>query len=317
MDANDEEHFEQMRASQVLLVASEQTNEQSAMKEEPSKAAVSAHSQRVAEMSVVAFVKVLGHLAESPVLATYRGHPGLQFRLGKKCRVHLGYGLHSGWAIEGAVGSEFKIDASYLSPTVSIAGHVERATQFYGVSLLVAQSVMDMCDKSLVEKCRLIDRCVITGSVEPMELYCVDLDYHSVKVSTKNTLGIIWNPRNRYKARQFLEAEKNAKLIGASDHLAKMFDTDPLLQTMRKRYTCEFFTLFNMGYQNYAQGEWQVSRRLLERTRIMLGTGMEDGPSAALLRYMEGFNFGAPKSWVGIRELDDKSHEGYALPKRF
>ena len=31
------------------------------------------------------------------------------------------FGLHLGWAIEGAIGSKFKIDASYLSPNVNIA----------------------------------------------------------------------------------------------------------------------------------------------------------------------------------------------------
>ena len=30
--------------------------------------------------------------------------------------VEMGFGLHIGWAIEGAIGSKFKIDASYLSP---------------------------------------------------------------------------------------------------------------------------------------------------------------------------------------------------------
>lgn len=29
-------------------------------------------------------------------------------------QVTLGFGLHCGWAIEGAIGSEYKIDASYL-----------------------------------------------------------------------------------------------------------------------------------------------------------------------------------------------------------
>jgi len=28
----------------------------------------------------------------------------------------MGYGLHHGWAIEGAIGSTKKIDVSYLSP---------------------------------------------------------------------------------------------------------------------------------------------------------------------------------------------------------
>ena len=34
--------------------------------------------------------------------------------------MYLGFGLHVGWAIEGAIGSNYKIDASYLSPNVNL-----------------------------------------------------------------------------------------------------------------------------------------------------------------------------------------------------
>lgn len=44
-------------------------------------------------------------------------------------RVKMGYGLHVGWAIEGAIGSEFKIDASYLSPNVNMASTLEGTTK--------------------------------------------------------------------------------------------------------------------------------------------------------------------------------------------
>ena len=37
----------------------------------------------------------------------------------------MGFGLHVGWAIEGAIGSEYKIDASYLSPNVNMASRLE------------------------------------------------------------------------------------------------------------------------------------------------------------------------------------------------
>ena len=36
-------------------------------------------------------------------------------------RAKMGFGLHYGWAIEGAIGSNLKIDASYLSPDVNMA----------------------------------------------------------------------------------------------------------------------------------------------------------------------------------------------------
>ena len=32
----------------------------------------------------------------------------------KDFHVHMGFGMHIGWAIEGAIGSKYKIDASYL-----------------------------------------------------------------------------------------------------------------------------------------------------------------------------------------------------------
>ena len=46
-----------------------------------------------------------------------------------KFKVYLGLGLHLGWAIEGAIGSEYKIDASYLSPNVNLASRLEYATK--------------------------------------------------------------------------------------------------------------------------------------------------------------------------------------------
>ena len=56
----------------------------------------------------------------------------------KNYSVKMGFGLHVGWAIEGAIGSDFKIDASYLSPNVNMASRLEGATKQYGVPLLIS-----------------------------------------------------------------------------------------------------------------------------------------------------------------------------------
>lgn len=63
----------------------------------------------------------------------YSNHPSLKM---KKWRFDLMYGLHIGWAIEGAIGSKHKIDASYLSPHVNIAARLEQATHQYGIDIL-------------------------------------------------------------------------------------------------------------------------------------------------------------------------------------
>ena len=41
----------------------------------------------------------------------------------------MGYGLHIGWAIEGAIGTLLKIDVSYLSSNVNMASTLEAATK--------------------------------------------------------------------------------------------------------------------------------------------------------------------------------------------
>jgi class 3 adenylate cyclase len=51
----------------------------------------------------------------------------------------MGFGLHAGWAIEGAVGSLQKVDATYLSPHVNMAARLETSSKQYGVPLLASQ----------------------------------------------------------------------------------------------------------------------------------------------------------------------------------
>jgi len=264
-------------------------------------------SKRFADMSVVALARILGAVHQSPTLAVYRGHPGLQQRLGSSCRVNLSFGLHYGWAIEGAVGSEFKIDASYLSPNVSIASSVEWATATYNVTILVTQVVIDLCNREIASKCRVIDKVMIKGSKIPLELYTIDLDFWSLKIVDNANRNFAWNARQRFKARQHIEASKNSKL--RSDvAIVSAWNESSEIRVMRQRISTEFLQVFNMGYQNYSEGEWQVAKRLLRRTEIML-SGLDcrigkDGPSTALLRYMEKtFNFEAPEDWIGIHDL--------------
>ncbi len=44
-------------------------------------------------------------------------------------KIKMNFGLHIGWGIEGAIGSNFKIDASYLSPNVNLAARLEAASK--------------------------------------------------------------------------------------------------------------------------------------------------------------------------------------------
>ena len=69
-------------------------------------------------------------------------------------QVRLGFGLHVGWAIEGAIGSEYKIDASYLSPNVNMAARLEAATKQFGVSILLSEDFACMLSASVRQRVR-------------------------------------------------------------------------------------------------------------------------------------------------------------------
>eukprot|EP00929_Paragymnodinium_shiwhaense_P045546 TRINITY_DN2325_c0_g4_i1.p1 TRINITY_DN2325_c0_g4~~TRINITY_DN2325_c0_g4_i1.p1 ORF type:complete len:1012 (+),score=223.43 TRINITY_DN2325_c0_g4_i1:326-3361(+) len=257
--------------------------------------------ERFADMSVCAFASIYGAVNRSLTLSTYRTHPGLQNRLGKDCRVRLSFGMHAGWAIEGAVGTEFKIDASYLSPNVSIATTVESATSIYKVPILIAESLHGLMTPKIASQCRLIDRVIIRGSPLPMNLYSLDLDYRHVKVDSPRDPKIGWNSRTRFKIRQYLEAEKMHH-ISPEVQMSDVMEAAEDIWQMRRPFKAQFTHVFNMGYQNYALGEWQVAKRLLSDTRNYLS--VEDGPSAALISFMESYKFKAPDSWQGVRELN-------------
>jgi class 3 adenylate cyclase len=95
----------------------------------------------------------------------------------------MGFGLHVGWAIEGAIGSEYKIDASYLSPNVNMASRLEAATKQYGVPLLVSGSLFRFFTPDTQEKLRHIDTVTVKGSTIPMELYTSDMDLDTLAPS--------------------------------------------------------------------------------------------------------------------------------------
>lgn len=61
----------------------------------------------------------------------------------------MGFGLHVGWGIEGAIGSYFKIDASYLSPNVNMSSRLEAASRQFGVPLLLSGQLYELLTAKL------------------------------------------------------------------------------------------------------------------------------------------------------------------------
>jgi len=89
-------------------------------------------NRNCADMALFSYIKILARINKYSHIRKYRQNQGLSGRI-ENYKVRMGFGLHTGWAIEGAIGSFFKIDASYLSPNINLAARLEVATLQYGV----------------------------------------------------------------------------------------------------------------------------------------------------------------------------------------
>lgn len=118
----------------------------------------------------------------------YKKDPRLTSGLGKDYQVKMGFGLHIGWAIEGAIGSDYKIDASYLSPNVNMASRLEAATRQYGVNLLISEDLYNMLTPKMKKFCRNIDRVTVKGSAKPIRLYTIDLRLENISPPANKNL---------------------------------------------------------------------------------------------------------------------------------
>ncbi len=81
-----------------------------------------------------------------------------------------------GWAIEGALGSDKKIDATYISPHVNMAELLESSTKEYEVPLLMSEPFFKNLSPGAQKFCRQVNRVQITRNEEPMGLYTYDCD---------------------------------------------------------------------------------------------------------------------------------------------
>lgn len=127
-------------------------------------------------MALFSFIKVIAKINKLSQILEYRNDEDLLAVI-PDFKVKMGFGLHQGWAIEGAIGSYFKIDASYLSPNVNMSSRLEAATKQYGVNLLISGALFDILTRDVKSLCREVDTVTVKGSVQPMRLFTVDLDF--------------------------------------------------------------------------------------------------------------------------------------------
>lgn len=249
---------------------------------------------QLADQALVAYLKIVAEINRSKEVLAYRSEARLTNNGTTNFQVSMGFGLHAGWGIEGAVGSIQKVDATYLSPHVNMSARLESSSRQYGTPLLVSQNFFDLMSTEGQSKCRRLDVVTVKGSEVPIGIYTYDCLQDQLFRSKRNHKSSEGNATNFYNS---------------SADLVEVFEKDYDLITLRKHITPEFSSEFKKGVETYLQGDWSVARKHLEKANELMAqvpTKSGDGPSQTLLRYMEGYGWQAPSTWKGFRPLTSK-----------
>ena len=98
--------------------------------------------------------------------------------LGPNAKPTLNFALHSGWTIEGAIGSECKIDACYMSPNLQASYKIEKLCEYYDQQILVSETLYNIMSLKARMTLRKIDVIKMEKEhKEPLGIYTYDLSF--------------------------------------------------------------------------------------------------------------------------------------------
>jgi class 3 adenylate cyclase len=166
----------------------------------------------------------------------------------------MGIGLHYGDAIEGAIGTARKLDASYLGPDVELADVLEATTKIYKTPILMTEMFYMLLSENWQQTCRKVDK-VRWDEGEPFWLYAAN-----VKCDAS---GNYFNPEvvedvYELEIDESMERDlKFGKVDGAED---------PRENDQRWRlFVDEWNVSFEAALQLYVDGKWPEAKAALVR----------------------------------------------------
>lgn len=276
--------------------------------------------QAFADRAVLGFLKSFAGLHRDQKMQGWQQ----DFRLGAgvgRYNIDVLYGMDAGWAVEGAVGSEFKIDATYLSPHVNMASRMMSACRQYGVKVLLSQAVEELLSREARSKMRHLDTVYVKGSNVEQRIYTYDARHEGVDFF-------------------LFERSPDQADAEADAYNPSIWENDQDLKSMRQHVTEEFMTTFRAGMEKYLEGNWdEAIRKFLKSETLMFEAVVDqgfveymnedlgeygkitcstrdeidqlkeeygDGASRCLIQFMQKRDGVPPADWHGVRHLMSK-----------
>ncbi|OMJ82155.1 hypothetical protein SteCoe_17232 [Stentor coeruleus] len=245
----------------------------------------------VPDLALLSFMKILAKVHKDPNVLKYRSYQKLVQRM-PNYEVKMGFGMHMGWAIEGAIGSQFKVDASYLSPHVNLASALEASTKMYGVPILISGALYDILSNDIQNYCRKIDVVILKGMSKQLNLYTCDCDFkHFIPGKLTSRKKEVYSKKCKNLKKKLEKGEISTKQI---------FSKSDEFSLMREGFTYNFYNNFRTGFKFYIAGEWMQAKPYIEKS---LEIRPKDGPSLSLINFIGEFAFRCPSSWRNYRVI--------------
>lgn len=231
----------------------------------------------MADSSLTAFIKCMIDLDNANTdgpLTEYLKNEAVVRRFGPDFRIKMGFGMHVGWAVEGAIGSKFKIDATYISPHVEMADRLEAGSKIFATPINISHWLVALLSPGARKFLRKMDRMSIRGVDTPVTIYTFDVTVHKKGFGTP-------------------KIDPSTGLQQPVD-----FENDPEYMEIREGLEPAFLEATASAVEAYLAGDWPKARHYLSHAQQIRP---QDGPCKHLMGVLKENNYETPQDWKGYR----------------
>jgi adenylate cyclase len=172
--------------------------------------------------------------------------------------IDIGIAIHFGHLMVGMIGEPNRLQGDALSDTVNLAARLEGLTKLYGASLLISETVKTRLKSADNFSLRFLDRVIVKGRTEPIEIYEVlEAEVESSRQLKLETLEIYEKGIQYYKASADAAADN---LHQAKAAFEQVLSINPQDKTARL-YCDRINAMLDRGLPENWSGAWTFSQK--------------------------------------------------------